>query len=83
MPAADAVGVENDVAMLGRPADDDPIRLQLDDLPGRLAVGAFQKCHAGRLPAPPCGDRALPFSLRRCCKTMETTADTLVLLNAS
>ena len=50
MPAADAVGVEDDVAMLGRPADDDPIWLQLDDLPGRLAVGSFQECHAGRLP---------------------------------
>ena len=45
MPAADAVGVEDDVAMLGRPADDDSIWLQLDDLPGRLAVGSFQECH--------------------------------------
>ncbi len=60
MPAADAVGVEDDVAMLGRPADDDSIGLQLDDLPGRLAVGSFQKCHAGRLP--PRNRRRGPFS---------------------
>ena len=52
MPAADAVGVQNDVAMLGRAADDDPIRLELDDLPGRLAVGTFQKCHAPSTPNP-------------------------------
>ena len=34
MPAAHAVGIEHDVAVLGRSADDDPIRLQLDDLSG-------------------------------------------------
>ena len=50
MPAADAVGVEDDVAMLGRTADDDSIGLQLDDLPGGIAVGSFQECHALRLP---------------------------------
>ena len=50
VPAADAVGIEHDVAMLGGPADDDPLRLQLDDLPGGFAVGPFQECHAPRLP---------------------------------
>ena len=50
VPATDAIGVEDDVAMLGRTADDDSIGLQLDDLPGRFAVGSFQKCHAVRLP---------------------------------
>ena len=45
VPAADAVGVEHDVAVLGRPADHGPILLQLDDLPDGLAVGTFQESH--------------------------------------
>ncbi len=65
MPAADAVGVEDDVAMLGRPADDDSIRLQLDDLPGGLAVGSFQECHSrDSLPTGPAAGRRLELSVR-------------------
>jgi hypothetical protein len=49
VPPADAIGVEDDVAMLGLTADDNSVGLQLDDLSGRFAVGSFQECHALRL----------------------------------
>ena len=42
MPSAHAVGIEDDVTVFGRAADHGPLLLQLDDLSGGFAAGAFQ-----------------------------------------
>ena len=53
MPAADSVGIEDDVTVLGRPADHGLVVLQLDDLTDCLAVGALQESHCPCSPPSP------------------------------